>query len=109
MAAQMVQILLDYYTRTRSYLVLKSKNVVKFYVHIRPIFSCRVTYSYVCFISGSTYVSVATYVSYYCRQVSQLGMNWQLKKNSPSSEKLSLHGMYIRTYVCIYVYMYVRM
>ena len=25
-------------------LSLKSKNVVKFYVHISPVFSCRVTY-----------------------------------------------------------------
>ena len=27
-----------------TYLSLKSKNVVKFYVHISPVFSCRVTY-----------------------------------------------------------------
>ena len=45
----MVKIVLDSYVYTKSYLILKSKNVVKFYVHIRPIFSCRVTYD-TCFI-----------------------------------------------------------
>ena len=30
--------------QTNSYLIFESKNVVKFYVHIRPIFSCWVTY-----------------------------------------------------------------
>ena len=39
----MVKSLLDYYAYTKSYLILKFKNVVKFHVHIRPIFSCRVT------------------------------------------------------------------
>ena len=39
----MVKIVLGSYVYTKSYLILKSKNVVKFYVHIRPIFSCRVT------------------------------------------------------------------
>ena len=39
----MVKSLLDYYAYTKSYLILKSKNVIKFHVHIRPIFSCRVT------------------------------------------------------------------
>ena len=41
----MVKIVLDSYVYTKSYLILKFKNVVKFYVHIRPIFSCRVTYT----------------------------------------------------------------
>ena len=41
----MVKSLLDYYAYTKSYLILKFKNVVKFHVHIRPIFSCRVTYA----------------------------------------------------------------
>ena len=41
----MVKSLLDYYAYTKSYLMLKFKNVVKFHVHIRPIFSCRVTYA----------------------------------------------------------------
>ena len=27
-----------------SHLSLKSKNVVKFYAHVSPIFSCRITY-----------------------------------------------------------------
>ena len=40
----MVKRLLDYYAYTKSYLILKFKNVVKFHVHIRPIFSCRVKY-----------------------------------------------------------------
>ena len=35
--------MLDSYVCTNSYLILKSKNVVKFYVHISPIFSCWVT------------------------------------------------------------------
>ena len=40
----MVKNLLKYHLSTKSYLILKFRNVVKFYVHIRPIFSCRVTY-----------------------------------------------------------------
>ena len=40
----MVKNLLDSYNLLRSYLSLKCKNVVKFYVHISPIFSCHVTY-----------------------------------------------------------------
>ena len=40
----MVGITLDYYFYQLSYLSLKSKNVVKFCVHISPIFSCPVTY-----------------------------------------------------------------
>ena len=39
----MVKNLLKYHVSTKSYLSLKFRNVVKFYVHIRPIFSCRVT------------------------------------------------------------------
>ena len=39
----MVEILLDYYFYLLSYLSLKSKNVVKFCVHMSPIFSCPVT------------------------------------------------------------------
>ena len=38
----MVEILLDYYVYLLCYLSLKAKNVVKFCVHISPIFSCRV-------------------------------------------------------------------
>ena len=38
-----MKIVLDSHVCTCSYLILKSKNVVKFYVHISPIFSCRVT------------------------------------------------------------------
>ena len=41
----MVGIILDYYFYQQSYLILKSKNLVKFCVHISPIFSCSVTYS----------------------------------------------------------------
>ena len=41
----MVGILLDYYMYRSSCSSLKSKNVVKFYVYISPIFSCRVTYT----------------------------------------------------------------
>ena len=41
----MMQILLDYYACSKSYSILNSKNVVKSYVHIRPIFSCPVTYT----------------------------------------------------------------
>ena len=33
----------DSYVYTKCYLILKSKNVIKFYVQIRSIFSCRVT------------------------------------------------------------------
>ena len=40
----MVEIILDYYVYQQSYSSLKSKNVVKFCVHISPIFSCPVTY-----------------------------------------------------------------
>ena len=43
----MVKSLLDYYiyyAYTKRYLILKSRNMVKFHVHIRPIFSCRVTF-----------------------------------------------------------------
>ena len=40
----MMLILLDSYYYLQSYLSLKSKNMVKFYVYISPIFSCRVTY-----------------------------------------------------------------
>ena len=40
----MVGIIFDYYLNQRSYLILKSKNLVKFCVHISPIFSCPVTY-----------------------------------------------------------------
>ena len=43
MTAQVVKNLLKYHVSTKSYLILKFRNVVKFYVHIRPIFSCRVT------------------------------------------------------------------
>ena len=39
-----------YYDYSRSYLSLKSKNVIKFHVHISPIFSCRVTYTYNVFV-----------------------------------------------------------
>ena len=39
----MVGITLDYYFYRQSYSSLKSKNVVKFCVHISPIFSCPVT------------------------------------------------------------------
>ena len=36
---------LKYHASTKSYLILKFRNMVKFYAHIlRPIFSCRVTY-----------------------------------------------------------------
>ena len=35
-------VVMDSHVYTRSYLILKSKNVVKFYVHISPIFSCHV-------------------------------------------------------------------
>ena len=41
----MLGIILDYYIYQRSYLILKFKNLVKFCVHISPIFSCPVTYS----------------------------------------------------------------
>ena len=40
----MVKTLLKYHVSTKSYLILKFRNVVKFYVHIRPFFSCWVTY-----------------------------------------------------------------
>ena len=39
----MVKIVLESYVYAESYLILKSKNLVKFYVHISPILSCRVT------------------------------------------------------------------
>ena len=42
----MVGIIFDYYFYQQSYSNLKSKNVVKFCVHISPIFSCPVTYIY---------------------------------------------------------------
>ena len=44
-AVLMVGIILDYYVYQRSYSTLKSKNLVKFCVHISPIFSCLVTYN----------------------------------------------------------------
>ena len=34
----MVKILLKYHVQRKRYLILKFKNVVKFYVHTRPIF-----------------------------------------------------------------------
>ena len=34
------------YVCTKSYLLLKSKNVVKFYMHTRPTFSCWITIIY---------------------------------------------------------------
>ena len=43
----MVKILLDCYLYQLSISSLKAKNVVKFCVHISPIFSCRVTYIYI--------------------------------------------------------------
>ena len=39
----MVRIIFDYQFYQQSYASLKSKNVVKFCVHISPIFSCPVT------------------------------------------------------------------
>ena len=39
----MEKFLLDSYDYLQSYLSLNSKNVVKFYVYISPIFSCWVT------------------------------------------------------------------
>ena len=55
----MVKIVLDSYVYTKRYLILKSKNVVKFYVHIRPIFSCRVTYDVTtCVANGDTLLGV---------------------------------------------------
>ena len=42
--------LLKYHVSTKSYLILTFRNVVKFYVHIRPIFSYQVTYFYTCVI-----------------------------------------------------------
>ena len=44
----MIETLLDYYFYQQSYVSLKSKNMVKFCVHISPIFSYRVTYRYIC-------------------------------------------------------------
>ena len=40
----MVKNLLKYHVSTKSYLILKFRNVVKFYMHIRSIFSCQVTF-----------------------------------------------------------------
>ena len=44
MTALVVKNLLNFHASTKSYLILKFTNVVNFYVHIRPIFSCRVTF-----------------------------------------------------------------
>ena len=55
----MVEIILDYYFYQQSYSSLKSKNVVKFCVHISPIFSCPVIY--VC-----THSCVYVYQKYLC-------------------------------------------
>ena len=51
----MVEIILDYYVYQQSYSSLKSKNVVKFCVHISPIFSCPVTYIIKNTITNSQY------------------------------------------------------
>ena len=74
----MVKIVLDSYVYTKSYLILKSKNVVKFYVHIRPIFSCRVTFN-IC-IQGTAFplCSINIVCIYRSRHWTQFGIPFYL-------------------------------
>ena len=78
----MVGIIFDYYLYQQSYLSLKTKNVVKFCVHISPIFSCPVTimsvhnYKHACIIKCVLRTNVLNYLAV-C--------------------------MYVRLYVCMYV------
>ena len=45
-ATVVVKVLLTNYVLAQCYETLKSKKVVRFYVHISPVFSCRVTYDH---------------------------------------------------------------
>ena len=54
----MVGIILVYYFYHQSFSSLKSKNVVKFCVHISPIFSCPVTFSLANFTQNNFEVDV---------------------------------------------------
>ena len=56
-AAPLVKILLINYVYSQSYETLKSKKVVKFYVHISPIFSCQVTYYYKISVQSGSFLS----------------------------------------------------
>ena len=96
----MVKIVLDSYVYTKSYLILKSKNVVKFYVHIRPIFSYRVTYSVsssVCQYADDTLVyrpvndeTDVTALQYDLDTVMKWAQDWHMSFNPRKTEFLRI-------------------